>query len=368
MLRLLSVLCLLPLALSFGSLPYYEDYDYDDNVEAAPIMMHLAKGNGEGDGTGEAKGGGGSPAGVGPTGRGGGGAGRPQRVLDRRGGRPPGGKEDIRAAYEKTFTAAANCINGSVIVLLTADAMTRTVDTSKQKHKKGSSRFHSANPDSERGQSFASGMLETTSELAVGVALSDDIGIVTFTGAMGADLEALLDSADVVSVEADCEMAIIPDTPDNETDDGRRRLVDTQDWRAVLGVPADNSWGSGVDIYIMDTGVDTTHPSFGGRAYPAWSGFNGAACDPANTSCAMDYDGHGTHCAGLAASADYGVARNATIHAVNICYGGCYWSQYLAAMDWVAKRAAATGRPSVLTFCAEVELLRSRRRPACFAN
>jgi cerevisin len=49
----------------------------------------------------------------------------------------------------------------------------------------------------------------------------------------------------------------------------------------------DDSAGSGVDIYIVDTGVLTTHNQFGGRA--RWgASFVGET---------RDGNGHGTHCA-----------------------------------------------------------------------
>ena len=59
-------------------------------------------------------------------------------------------------------------------------------------------------------------------------------------------------------------------------------------------LPLDNKYtytytGSGVDVYIVDTGIRTAHTEFGGRArcgYSVW-----------NDGC-VDGDGHGTHVAG----------------------------------------------------------------------
>ncbi|RXW20648.1 hypothetical protein EST38_g5199 [Candolleomyces aberdarensis] len=50
----------------------------------------------------------------------------------------------------------------------------------------------------------------------------------------------------------------------------------------------DNSAGSGVDIYVVDTGIRTTHSQFGGRA--RWGATFGG-------SQAADGHGHGTHMA-----------------------------------------------------------------------
>ena len=64
--------------------------------------------------------------------------------------------------------------------------------------------------------------------------------------------------------------------------------------------------GAGVDIYILDTGVDVAHSEFQGRAY------YGMVANGLNTS-EKDMNGHGTNVAGIAAGQTYGMAKNATI-------------------------------------------------------
>jgi subtilisin family serine protease len=95
--------------------------------------------------------------------------------------------------------------------------------------------------------------------------------------------------------------------------------------------------GRGVTVYVLDTGVDTTHPDFGGRA-----------TQPANFVDATtgDCDGHGTVVAGIAASTGHGVAKEATVDSVKVldCNGSGTLSHLLAGIDWVA--AHHTG-PSV---------------------
>ncbi len=95
--------------------------------------------------------------------------------------------------------------------------------------------------------------------------------------------------------------------------------------------------GRGVTVYVLDTGVDTTHPDFGGRA-----------AQPANFVDAGtgDCDGHGTVVAGIAASTTHGVAKEATVASVKVldCNGSGTLSFLLAGIDWVA---AHHGGPSV---------------------
>ena len=68
--------------------------------------------------------------------------------------------------------------------------------------------------------------------------------------------------------------------------------------------------GSGVNIYIVDTGIDLDHEQFENRAFGAIDVIqeSGDEYD--------DYNGHGTHCAGIAAGKDVGVAKDATIFSV----------------------------------------------------
>ncbi|KAF9012664.1 serine-type endopeptidase [Cyathus striatus] len=70
-----------------------------------------------------------------------------------------------------------------------------------------------------------------------------------------------------------------------------------------------NDGGEGVDVYVIDTGINTAHTEFGGRA--SWGKTVPNDADE-------DGNGHGTHCAGTIASNKYGVAKKANVIAVKV--------------------------------------------------
>ncbi|KAJ2932569.1 hypothetical protein H1R20_g4571, partial [Candolleomyces eurysporus] len=104
----------------------------------------------------------------------------------------------------------------------------------------------------------------------------------------------------------------------------------------------DSSAGTGVDIYIVDTGVYVNHTQFGGRA--RWGGTFG-------TTGTTDGHGHGTHCAGTAAGSQYGVAKNASIIAVKVLSDGGSGSVsgIVTGLNWVLAQVQASGRPSIVS-------------------
>ena len=100
-------------------------------------------------------------------------------------------------------------------------------------------------------------------------------------------------------------------------------------------LPLNNSYsylrtGAGVRVYIIDTGIRTSHSDFGGRAVPG-ANFIG---DGNGTN---DCEGHGTHVAGTVGGRVYGIAKGATLVAVRVlgCDGSGPTSGVIAGVDWV---------------------------------
>jgi hypothetical protein len=86
--------------------------------------------------------------------------------------------------------------------------------------------------------------------------------------------------------------------------------------------------GSGVDIYVLDSGINTMHTDFEGRIQPGVS----YASDTVE-----DCNGHGTHVAGIAAGSTYGVAKGANIIPVKVlnCANVGSFFDVVNAINWV---------------------------------
>jgi subtilisin family serine protease len=93
-----------------------------------------------------------------------------------------------------------------------------------------------------------------------------------------------------------------------------------------------NTTASGVNVYIIDTGIRITHSEFGGRASVAYD----AVGDGQNGN---DCNGHGTHVAGTVGGSTYGVAKGVRLYAVRVlnCTGSGTTSGVIAGVDWVTK-------------------------------
>lgn len=103
--------------------------------------------------------------------------------------------------------------------------------------------------------------------------------------------------------------------------------------------------GDGVDVYVVDTGINVEHVEFEGRA--SWGKTIPADVDE-------DGNGHGTHCAGTIASRKYGVAKKANVIAVKVLgsNGSGSMSDVVGGVVWAATQARAKAVAAVAEFAA----------------
>ncbi|SMR53224.1 unnamed protein product [Zymoseptoria tritici ST99CH_1A5] len=99
----------------------------------------------------------------------------------------------------------------------------------------------------------------------------------------------------------------------------------------------DSTAGQGVNIYVLDTGVNSAHQDFGGRAIQGANFISGESI--------ADGNGHGTHCSGTAAGTTYGVAKRATVIGVKVLSssGSGSLAGIINGIDWAVNDARTRG-------------------------
>jgi subtilisin family serine protease len=152
------------------------------------------------------------------------------------------------------------------------------------------------------------------------------------------DVSRLRNDPNVLSIELDQPMYAL-DTQSPTPSWGLDRIDQT-------ALPLNSTFtatakGVGVDAYIVDTGIYSTHSEFIGRLA---SGFT-AIVDGNGTN---DCNGHGTHVAGTTAGTTYGIAKSATLIPVRVlsCTGSGSTSGVIAGLDWIVANHVA-GKPAV---------------------
>ena len=117
------------------------------------------------------------------------------------------------------------------------------------------------------------------------------------------------------------------------------------------GLPLDKEYeydndGTGVNAYIIDTGILTTHLEFGGRA----SAIYDAVDREGGTG--LDCNGHGSHVAGIIGGQIFGVAKNVRLFGVRVlnCQGTGTWSDVIDGVNfvtWHHRQPGQQGTPAL---------------------
>ncbi len=114
-----------------------------------------------------------------------------------------------------------------------------------------------------------------------------------------------------------------------------------------------SSDGTGVDVFIMDSGIDAANLDVAARIVPESeypSGYYRIAGDTVDPD--EDCNGHGTHVAGTVAGAASGVARRARLVPVKVfpdCDGSTSYANIIDGLTWISDRVGPTPtRPYVV--------------------
>ncbi|WP_341974017.1 S8 family serine peptidase [Microbacterium sp. LWO13-1.2] len=177
----------------------------------------------------------------------------------------------------------------------------------------------------------------------VSSAITNEIGgevLSTFNAAL-TGYSAVLSEAEALTIASDDRVEYVEQaqtfyaldeqvSPPNWGDD----RIDQRDLPLDQSYTYPASAGAGVNVYIVDTGIRSSHSEFTGRMKP---GFD--AVTPGGT--AQDCNGHGTHVAGTAAGSTYGVAKKATVHPVRVldCQGSGSSADIIEAIEWLTENA-----------------------------
>jgi aqualysin 1 len=89
--------------------------------------------------------------------------------------------------------------------------------------------------------------------------------------------------------------------------------------------------GDGVNAYVIDTGILTTHYEFRERAFSVFDAYEGEG------TFGLDCNGHGSHVAGIIGGHTFGVAKNVRLFSVRVlnCQGSGSWSDVINGVNFV---------------------------------
>jgi serine protease len=104
------------------------------------------------------------------------------------------------------------------------------------------------------------------------------------------------------------------------------------------------NFGSGINAWVLDTGILPTHQEFTGRAVNHWSGYPGP-------NAGIDRNGHGTHCGGTIGGANVGFARSARIYSNQVlnAQGSGSYDIVVEGVNQAVSYAKTTAGPDVIS-------------------
>jgi aqualysin 1 len=104
-----------------------------------------------------------------------------------------------------------------------------------------------------------------------------------------------------------------------------------------------NRKGSGVHVYVADTGIRSTHQEFTGRIGAGFTAINDGFG-------AEDCNDHGSHVASIIGGTNVGVARSVTLHPVRVlgCNGSGSISGIIAGIDFARNNCPTQGKHCVV--------------------
>ncbi|RYP45670.1 hypothetical protein DL768_008014 [Monosporascus sp. mg162] len=159
-----------------------------------------------------------------------------------------------------------------------------------------------------------------------------------FAGTIDADaLEALRNHPEVEYIEQDAEVKALAYVSQDNAPWGLGRISHRN--RGSTSYVYDSSTGAGTCTYIIDTGIYTQHVEFEGRASNVYDSSGEAG---------GDFNGHGTHVAGIAGSRAYGGAKRTRLLGVKVLNrsGSGTTSGVIQGFNFVAADAPTRGCPN----------------------
>ncbi|KAG0583593.1 hypothetical protein KC19_3G148000, partial [Ceratodon purpureus] len=161
------------------------------------------------------------------------------------------------------------------------------------------------------------------------------------------EVEGIVRVTDVASIVYNISATNITQT--NPANWGLDRIDHMSTQPLLNNVYTISNGGTGVHVYVVDTGIRCSHKDFyylDGRLDSTkkpmtrcLNGFDGIGDGLLTNDC----NGHGTHCAGIVAGLQSGVAKNAFVHPIRAlaCDGSGGYGSIMAALDWINNNAIA---------------------------